>query len=578
MRRRFSQSLFSRSSRGIFGMLLLVLLAQCGSDRPSFQEGKTAFGKEAMVVTAHPEATRVGLAILQEGGSAIDAMVAVHFALAVVYPSAGNIGGGGFMVYREPEGRYHTLDFREKAALDAFETMYLDDAGEVMEGKSLYGATAAGVPGSVDGMLRAHAKFGTLPLKQLLAPAVELAAEGFPITARQARNYNNLKERFIENNRFPEAVALVKESEWQEGDILKQPELAETLRRIQKAGREGFYGGETAALLLAEIEAGGARMRQEDLDAYAAQWRDPVISSYREYQVVGMGPSSSGGIALAQLLGMAEQVDFTEMGWQSAESVHWMTELMRRVYADRAAHLGDPDFWPVPQQALLDPAYLRSRVSRISAERATPSAEVKEMFWVYPESEETTHYSIIDAAGHAVSVTTTINSSYGSKTFVHGAGFLLNNEMDDFSIKPGFPNMYGLLGGAANAIAPGKRMLSAMTPTIIEREGKLFMVVGTPGGSTIITSVFQTILNVLAHGMSMSGAVAAPRFHHQWYPEDIQHEPGAFSDAVMEALRAKGHPLRERSAYGRVDAILVTPEGTLEGAGDPRGDDWAAGF
>ena len=558
---------------------LLFIGISCKGIHPSANFGKTAYGNETMVVTAHPEATRVGLEVLAKGGNAVDAMVAVHFALAVVYPSAGNIGGGGFMVLRDTSGGVFSLDFREKAPLAAYQDMYLDEEGEVVPGLSLNGQKAAGVPGSVDGMIKAHERFGKLPLESLIQPAIKLAQKGFEITDQQADNYNNLRQTFVAYNRDSLNIPLVKQEPWKKGDVLKQKDLAQTLKRIRKNGREGFYSGETARLIVEEMQAGNGIINLEDLKKYESVWRKPVVGEYQGYKVISMGPPSSGGIALAQLLGMAEHFDLSSSGHHTAQTIHLLTEMERRVYADRATHLGDPDFWEVPQEKMLDQDYLRERAEQIDPNKATPSEEVQAM--VLPEikeSEETTHYSIVDADGTAVSVTTTINSAYGAKVFVTGSGFLLNNEMDDFSSKPGVPNLYGLLGGAANAIEPEKRMLSAMTPTILEKDGKLFMVVGTPGGSTIITSVFQTILNVIAHDMSMTEAVGAKRIHHQWKPDIIQPEAGAIGSEVRKVLEAMGHTISPRGSIGRVDAILVTPDGRLEGAADSRGDDWAGGF
>src|SRR5690606_37002125 len=414
------------------------------------------------------------------------------------------------------------LDFREKAPLSAYEAMYLDEEGEVVPGLSLNGQKAAGVPGSVDGMIRAHERFGNLPFESLIQPAIKLAQKGFEITDQQAGNYNNLRKLFITYNRDSLNIPLVKHESWKKGDVLKQKELAQTLKRIRKNGREGFYSGETARLIVEEMEAGNGIITLEDLKKYESVWRKPVVGQYQGYKVISMGPPSSGGIALSQLLGMAEHFDLSSSGHNTVQTIHLLTEMERRVYADRATHLGDPDFWQVPQEKMLGQEYLRERAEQIDPTKATPSEEVQAMdLPEIKESEETTHYSIVDADGTAVSVTTTINSAYGAKVFVTGAGFLLNNEMDDFSSKPGVPNLYGLLGGAANAIEPEKRMLSAMTPTILEKEGKLFMVVGTPGGSTIITSVFQTILNVIAHDMNMTEAVNAKRIDRKSVVKDI---------------------------------------------------------
>lgn len=559
-----------------------VFFLTCGGgkvkDLEVFKGGKTAFSNNGMVVSAHPEASKVGMKILEQGGNAVDAMVGVHFALAVVYPSAGNLGGGGFMMYRENGGEVFSLDFREKAPGNAYEEMYLDVEGNVIEGESLYGQKASGVPGSVDGMLTAHEKFGSLPLSSLIDPSIKLAEKGFRISAKQASNYNYFKETFIKNNRNPETVTLIKDEKWVEGDLLVQKDLAETLKRIKANGRKGFYEGKTADLLVAEMEAGNGIITLDDLKNYTSAWRTPIIGNYRGYKVYSMAPSSSGGIALVQLLKMAEHFPLSEYGSKTAKTIHVMAEMERRVYADRAEHLGDSDFWDVPVKALLDDDYIASRAKQIDLSYVTDSETVRPMALDnIAESEETTHYSIVDKNGNAISLTTTINSAYGSKVFVEGAGFLMNNEMDDFSMKPGVPNVYGLLGGAANSIQPEKRMLSAMTPTLIEKDGKLFMVVGTPGGSTIITSVFQTIVNVIDHGMTMSEAVSEKRFHHQWKPDWISVEKEAFDSSVQTALETMGHVLKDRNSIGRVDAILVRPDGSLEGAADPRGDDWAIG-
>lgn len=567
----------------LLGILFLALSVSGCADFSLFKEtassGKTAIAKEGMVVTAHPEASRVGYEILKDGGNSIDAMVGVHFALAVVYPSAGNLGGGGFLMYRENTGEISSLDFREMAPEDAHEDMYLNEEGNVIDGESLYGQKASGVPGSVDGMFTAHERYGSLPLERLIEPAIQLARKGFNITANQAKNYNNLRNRFLENNRNPGTVTLIKDEKWQEGDLLVQEDLARTLTRIKENGRAGFYEGETAELLVAEMKAGNGIITNEDLKNYRSVWREPVTGQYRGYTAYSMAPSSSGGIALIQLLKMSEHFPLQDFGSKTARTIHLMTEMERRVYADRAEHLGDSDFWDVPFTELLSDSYIAGRVNKISMDNATSSEDVRAMeLENIAESEETTHYSIIDNEGNAVSLTTTINSAYGSKVFVEGAGFLLNNEMDDFSSKPGVPNKYGLLGGAANSIQPGKRMLSAMTPTILEKDGKLFMVVGTPGGSTIITSVYQTIVNVIDHNMTMSEAVSEKRFHHQWKPDQISIEEGAIDDAVIRELEEMGHRIKRRGSIGKVDAILVRPDGSYEGGADPRGDDWAIGL
>lgn len=540
------------------------------------QATKGATARHGMVVSAHPDASRVGVDILKKGGNAVDAAVAVQFALAVTFPVAGNIGGGGFMVYRQADGPTASLDYREKAPAAATETMYQDSLGNVIEGLSVNGHLAAGVPGTVDGMVEAHKKYGSLPWGTLLQPAIDLARNGVVLTQREANGLNNNKENFTRyNTHLP---YFVRELPWQAGDTLKHPALALTLERVRDRGREGFYAGETADMIVREMGTANGIISLEDLKNYHSVWRDAVTGIYKDYRIISMPPPSSGGIALVQLLKVVEPFDLRGWGWNTPLTVHVMAEAERRVYADRAAHLGDPDYYRVPVANLLDPKYLVKRMQSIDTARATPSASVKAGEFARSESDQTTHFSIVDRYGNAVSITTTLNGGYGSKVVVREAGFLLNNEMDDFSVKPGAPNMYGLVGGQANAIAAGKRMLSSMTPTIVEKKGKLYLVVGTPGGSTIITSVFQTVLNVLEHGMGMQEAVAAKRFHHQWLPDQITAETEAFTPATNATLEAKGHQIELTPAIGRVDAILVKKKRRLEGGADPRGDDTAAGY
>lgn len=527
----------------------------------------------AMVVSAHPLASGIGKEILLAGGNAIDAAVAVHFALAVVYPAAGNIGGGGFLVYREADGACHTLDYRERAPAAAARNMYLDDAGEVDTQKSIYGHLAAGVPGSVDGMVTIHERFGTLPWETLLQPAILLAKNGFLLTQKEADGLNNNQEHLLKYNTVTPGFLM--KNQWNAGDTIFYHDLANTLERISAGRRAGFYEGETARLIVEEMQRGGGLITFADLENYRSVWRYPVIFEYKDHRIISMGPPSSGGVAINQLLTMVGSFPLSKWGPNHEKTIHLMTEVEKVVYADRAQYLGDPDFTDIPMAALTDVKYLRKRVSGIDFKNTRPSEQV---FSGKFESEETTHFSIVDQFGNAVSSTTTLNGGYGNKVIVAGAGFFLNNEMDDFSTKPGVPNMYGLVGGEVNAIAPDKRMLSSMTPTIIEKNGQLFMVVGTPGGSTIITSVFQVILNVIEFNMNMQGAVDFPRFHHQWQPDYIQYESGRFDDNLLVKLTGKGHELRERSSYGRVDAILVIEDGKLEGGADPRGDDAADGF
>ena len=532
--------------------------------------------KNGVVVTAHPAASKVGVEILKKGGNAIDASIAVQFALAVVYPNAGNIGGGGFLVYRDAKGKTDALDYREKAPLKASEDMYWDKNGNAITDLSLYGQFAAGVPGTVDGMVKAHEKYGKLNWKELVQPAINLAQKGFKITKQQASELTNKHNDFVKYN--SKTNALTSKSSWKEGDLLIQKDLANTLKLIQQKGRAGFYEGKTADLIVKEMKRGNGIISHEDLKEYQSVWRTPVSGNYKGLKVISMPPPSSGGIALVSLFQSIEDYPINKWGFQADSTIQVMVEAERRVYADRAEHLGDPDFIKVPQKQLLDKSYNVNRMKDFSFDKATPSSAIKAGKIIGKESMETTHYVIVDKDGNAASVTTTLNNSYGSLVVVEGAGFLLNDEMDDFSVKPGTPNLYGLVGGKANAIEPSKRMLSSMTPSILEKDGKLFMVVGTPGGSTIITSVFQAILNVVDFGMTMQEAVAAPRFHHQWLPDQIDYEPNAISENVRESLKQKGYTLKERKPYGRVEGILVNSDKTYQAGADPRGDDKAVGY
>ena len=570
-----------RVAHYFFAFTCILLLVSCSD---TFQENLSNDAElglvtdSAMVVSAHPLASQVGVDILKQGGNAVEAAIAVQFALAVVYPSAGNIGGGGFMVIRMHDGTTDCLDFRETAPLAGSRNMYLDDNNEVIQDASTFGHLAAGVPGTVDGMLKAYEKYGNLPFETLIQPAIDLAAQGFTLTEREAEKLNHNQNRFREANTVAPEF-LLKDS-WSAGDTIYLKDLATTLALIRDQGRAGFYEGITADHIVAEIQRGGGIISHEDLTQYAAKFRTPIIESYKDYKIISMPPPSSGGIALVQLLKSVESYPLAEMGHNSAATIHLMTEAERRVYADRATHLGDADFYPVPVAALIDSSYIAHRMASFSENEATPSSAVTagNPTAVVSESTETTHFSVVDAVGNAVSVTTTLNGGFGSKVVVAGSGFLLNNEMDDFSIKPGFPNMFGLVGGEANAIAPQKRMLSSMTPTIVEKNDSLYMVVGTPGGSTIITSVFQTILNVVEHEMGMQEAVNAKRIHHQWKPDTIFIENNALDSLTMVELSEMGHNIVERGSIGAVDAILVKPNGKLESGADPRGDDFAAGY
>ncbi|ASU35943.1 gamma-glutamyltransferase [Mucilaginibacter xinganensis] len=541
------------------------------------QSPKKADGpyRNGMVVCATPEGSKAGLDILKKGGNAVDAAVAVQFALAVTHPEAGNIGGGGFMVYRSSKGKTKTLDFREKAPNAASENMYLDSAGNVIPDMSLYTHQASGVPGSVDGMVSAYKKYGTLKWEDLVQPAIDLAHNGFKITARLARSLNREATQFKKLN--PGKTYLLKDSEWKEGDVLVQEDLAKTLELIRDKGRKGFYDGKVADELVKEMNNGKGIISKADLKKYHSVWRKAITGSYKGYKIITMPPPSSGGIALLQLLHAVENYPLHRWGYNRDSTVQLIVEAERRVYADRSKYLGDPDFYKVPVDSLLKPAYIKLRMSNFSWDAATPSSAIQPGSFVGYESDQTTHFSIVDREGNSVAITTTLNDSFGSKIFVAGAGFLLNNEMDDFSSKPGVPNMFGLVGGKANSIQPGKRMLSSMTPTIIEKNGKLFMVVGTPGGSTIITSVFQTILNVIEFDQDMQTAVTSKRFHHQWLPDQMNIERNAFDAATVEKLQKKGYKIINGGVGGRVDAILIK-DGYYEGGADPRGDDAKLGW
>lgn len=558
------------------------------TNKPFFSDRLGVIGRNGMVASAHPEASQVGLNILKAGGNAVDAAVAVQFALAVVYPGAGNIGGGGFMVYRDNSGGAYTLDYREKAPGRASPNMYLDSVGNVRPELSTSGHLASGVPGSVDGMVEAHKRFGKLTWAQVLQPAIDLAANGFALTERDALGLNRIKpdlttinpgKTYFLKSTGSGAPALTDTITWHKGDMLMQADLAKTLQRIQAQGRAGFYEGETARLLAEEMVRGQGMITEADLKNYHAIWRDPIQAKYKQYSVITMPPTSSGGIALVQMMRFTEPYPLHRWGWNRDSTAQVMIEAERRVYADRAKFLGDPDFVKVPMAQLTAPDYLRTRWTDFSWAKATDSRNVKGGMIPGYESLETTHFSIVDKDGNAVSITTTLNGGYGSRVVVAGAGFFLNNEMDDFSVKPGSPNMYGLIGNQANAIAPNKRMLSSMTPTILEKDGKLFMVVGTPGGSTIMTSVYQTILNVIEHGMTMQQAVNALKFHHQWLPDKTTFENGAFSDATIQALQSRGYILEKlTNTLGRMDCVLVRPDGSYEGASDPRADNTARGY
>ncbi|MGN6398888.1 MAG: gamma-glutamyltransferase [Flavisolibacter sp.] len=535
---------------------------------------KKTVTQKGAVVSAHPLASKVGVMVMKQGGNAVDAAIATQLALAVVYPNAGNIGGGGFMVASLANGKTVALDYREMAPSAASRDMYLDAQGNVVDGKSINGHLSSGVPGTIAGLFESL-QYAKLPFKQLIQPAIELAEKGFVLTDREAASLNSIQHDLGKYNTMPSAFQ--KEAKWKTGDTLIQPDLANTLKRIRDNGAKGFYEGTTAQLVVDEMKRGGGIITLDDMKNYKAKWREPHQFTYKGYTVVGMPMPSSGGVLLHQMMKMVEDKPLPSYGFLSPQAVQLMTEVERRAYADRAEYMGDADFYKVPVQMLTSEQYLHDRMKDYQPGTAGNSQQIKPGVLPLKESEQTTHLSVIDAEGNAVSVTTTLNNSFGSKTVIGGAGFFINDEMDDFSAKPGVPNLYGAVGGEANAIAPGKRMLSSMTPTVVLQNGKPFLVVGTPGGTTIPTSVFQTIIDVIDFNMNTEDAVNKPKFHHQWLPDQIDVER-TFPQATRTALENMGYKIKERGSIGRTEVIKVLPDGKLEAVADNRGDDGAEGW
>ena len=530
---------------------------------------------KAAVVSARIEASKIGVEILKKGGNAFDAMIATNFALAVCFPNAGNISGGGFMVYRKKNGETGSIDYREMAPIKAFEKMYQNELGEVIPDKSTKGGLAVGVPGTVAGLFEIHRRFGTIPMKDLIKPSIDLALNGFIVTAGQKSSLDAKRADFIEVNGQNTFYG----NEFKKGDTIKKIAFAKALKLISEKGEEVFYKGEIAESIVEEVIDSGGIIDLEDLAAYEPKWRKPINFKYKNLNIFSMSPPSSGGICLAQMLKMIEKYPIKDFGYNSEKTIQLMIEAERRSYADRSKFLGDPDFIDIPIDTLIDEKYLLNRMKDFTFSKATSSSKVNPGEIVsWNESEETTHFSIIDQFGNAVSITTTLNASYGSKVYVEKFGFFLNNEMDDFSSKPGTQNMFGLIGGKANSIEPRKRMLSSMTPTIIEKDGSVYMILGTPGGSTIITSVFQVILNAYEFGMNIQEAVNFPRFHHQWIPEKVEFEKERFENKIIENLQIKGYDIKSDyiREIGRVDAIMISDEGIISAGADPRGDDAAA--
>jgi gamma-glutamyltranspeptidase/glutathione hydrolase len=531
-----------------------------------------------MVVSASKLASSVGIQVLKRGGNAVDAAVAVGFALAVTYPAAGNIGGGGFMVIHLKDGRNITIDYREKAPINSTSKMYLDEKGNVDTTKLQEGALSCGVPGSVAGLIYAQENYGTMKLSEVIQPAINLAEDGFPLEFRLAQSIQSSLNHF---RKYESSMKVFSKNglPYLEGEIFKQPDLAFTLKQVQEKGRDGFYEGKVAELIVQQCQILGGIITEEDLESYEPVERTPVTGEYKGYEIISMGPPSAGGIGLIQMLNILENFNFLKEEWGSSRYIHALVETMKYIYADRSIHLGDEDFYDVPKDWLMSKRYAKEIFGKIS-DKATPSETIDTSNpKLYKESEETTHYSVYDKEGNAVSTTTTINSSFGSKVVVDGAGFMLNNEMDDFSVKQGFTNQFGLVGSKANSIEPGKRMLSSMTPTIILKNGFPFLIVGSPGGSTILTVVLQIILNCIDFNMDIQEAINQPRIHHQWLPDKIDYEEFGMTLDVKDNLIKMGHKIGDVRVLGRAEGILIDKqEGIIYGATDPRGYGAAEGY
>ncbi len=573
MRKYFLVLAFTSLGFQIFGQSVPSIVGPDKAINPyQYTVVKRANFKQAAVSSAHPLASMVGAAIMKKGGNAFDAAIATQLVLAVVFPNAGNIGGGGFLLARKTNGELIGIDYREAAPEKGSRDMYLDKQGNAQLNLSQHGHLASGIPGTVAGLFASHA-YAKLPFAELIQPAIDIAAKGFVLTEKEAGSINSIKDAIARFSTQP--TAFYKPTRWRVGDTLVQKELALTLERIQKEGALGFYGGKTADLIVAEMERGRGIISHTDLKSYTAKLREPIVFNYRGHEVISFAPPSSGGILLAQMMKMIEKYPVTKMGFQTPQSVQLMIEAERRAFADRAEHMGDPDYWKVPVKTMISDTYLAQRMADYQPDKAGNSKDIGA--GQIKESEETTHLSVVDAAGNIVSVTTTLNGSYGSKVVVGGAGFLLNNEMDDFSIKPGVPNMFGAVGGEANAIVPGKRMLSSMTPTLVLKNKKPYIVIGTPGGTTIPTSVYQALVNMIDFNMSIGDAIDLPKFHHQWLPDEVLIETN-FNAKTKEQLLKMGYTLKDRSSIGRTDGVRILPNKVREAAADRRGDDSVAGY